>query len=81
MSRTHYRNGDPIDLQGEGCNSCHPLGVAAGGLAVDILHEVGCPDAWRDYSIPCKWCGTYFYPTNRNQVCCDSDCARQYQGG
>jgi hypothetical protein len=43
-----------------------------------ICHEHGCPDAWKDYTRTCKWCGTEFKPEDRHQRFCDEDCARSY---
>ena len=50
------------------CNSCEIMYV--NGYR---CHEHGCPDAWKDYKRPCKWCGSEFMPENKHQdFCCDS---------
>jgi hypothetical protein len=41
--RTHYNNGDMINLEFNGCDGCSPCMVNAA-----FCHEQGCPDAWRD---------------------------------
>lgn len=41
-------------------------------------HEIGCPEAWRDYSRECKWCGAEFKPEEKHQDCCCDDCAEAY---
>ena len=41
--REHYNNGDPIDLKHNGCDGCSPSMI--NGV---LVHERGCPDAWRD---------------------------------
>ena len=55
------------------CMSCQTLRV--NGM---ITHEIGCPDAWRYYSISCKWCGTEFLPEERYQNCCSHSCGVAY---
>lgn len=67
MSRPNYRNGDLITLKGHNCDSCQ---VAM--ITNKISHEVGCPDAWRDYAVECWQCGADFYRSERNQSACDS---------
>ena len=57
------------------CNSCESLGI--NGV---LCHEIGCPDAWRDYVRECKWCGRQFSPDDRDQTCCDESCAAVYHG-
>jgi hypothetical protein len=42
-------------------------------------HEHGCPDAWKDYEIECMWCGRKFKPVDKDQRCCDQDCANAYE--
>jgi hypothetical protein len=43
-----------------------------------ICHETGCPNAWKDETRECKWCGRSFKPAEKNQEYCDSDCAKSY---
>lgn len=43
-----------------------------------LVHEAGCPDAWRTETRECKWCGRPFKPESREQRFCDEDCARSY---
>lgn len=67
--RTHYRNGDEITaFLRWGCDSCSPSMVHG-----TICHELGCPNAWRDYTVECFQCGCDFYPTERWQRTCE-DC-------
>jgi hypothetical protein len=71
--RTHYRNGDEISLKTTGCDGCSPSYVNG-----HLCHEQGCPDAWRDDSRECKWCGSHFRPQEREQWFCDEACAESY---
>ena len=64
--RTQYNNGDPIDLGS--CNGCAPATI--NGV---FCHELGCPDAWRDYTKECGECGCDFMPEDRYQTVCN-DC-------
>lgn len=41
--RTHYRNGDEIQLKHCGCDGCNPCMI--NGV---LCHETGCPYAWKD---------------------------------
>ena len=43
-----------------------------------ICHETGCPDAWKDETRECKWCGCRFKPEEKNQEFCASDCSEAY---
>lgn len=45
-----------------------------------VTHEIGCPEAWRDYAIECKWCGCEFVPEEKGQTCCSEECAEAYYG-
>jgi len=45
-----------------------------------LTHEIGCPEAYKDYEIECSWCGTKFKPTERGQDCCSDECAEAYHG-
>ena len=71
--RKTYRNGDSIGLQACGCDGCSPSMVNG-----HLIHEAGCPDAWRDFKRECKWCGSEFYPREAGQRFCDEDCAAAY---
>ena len=55
------------------CNSCDVVVINN-----VICHETGCPDAWKDETRECKWCGRSFKPAEKNQEFCDSDCAEAY---
>lgn len=55
------------------CQSCEALTI--NGL---LCHEIGCPDAWRDYKNECAWCGTKFTPEYKGQKSCSEDCAHDY---
>jgi hypothetical protein len=57
------------------CQSCEVLNI--NGLN---CHETGCPDAWRDETRECKWCGATFKPEERHQTCCEESCAEAYYG-
>ena len=56
-----------------GCNSCEILYI--NGVRT---HETGCPEAWRDETRNCKWCGTPFKPEEKGQLCCDHTCVVAY---
>lgn len=43
-------------------------------------HETGCPVAWMDYAVECKWCGSEFFPKERHQKFCDSGCYASFYG-
>ena len=75
--RTHYRNGDEISLQHNGCDGCSPSTIGGAlGLSVGMLaHEAGCPDAWRDSKGECCECGCEFRMEIRGQRMC-VDCSR-----
>jgi len=55
------------------CNSCEILYI--NGLK---CHEHGCPDAWKDYSRECNWCGSQFKPEGESQDCCSHSCFVAY---
>ena len=55
------------------CESCDVLVINN-----IICHETGCPDAWKDETRACKWCGRRFKPAEKNQEFCDSGCAESY---
>ena len=46
-----------------------------------VTHEIGCPEAWRDYDRECRWCGTMFKPEDKGQECCSDDCTESFRGG
>lgn len=55
------------------CNSCETLRI--NGM---VCHEIGCPDAWRDYTIECKWCGQKFKPETKGIPFCCHTCMTSY---
>lgn len=57
------------------CKSCEALTI--NGL---LCHEIGCPDAWRDYTVSCKNCGSEFAPEEKGQAFCSTCCASSYFG-
>ncbi len=57
------------------CESCEVLYINS----VES-HEDGCPDAWRNYKVECKWCGQEFRPETKGQGCCSINCADAYYG-
>lgn len=57
------------------CDSCEVLSINGANC-----HETGCPDAWRDETRECKWCGSEFTPETRDQTCCEESCADAYYG-
>lgn len=69
MTRYTYRNGDPVAFPATGCTSCTPA-VVNGRV---LVHEHGCPDAWRDAARECRECGSTFSPASRFDRVCD-DC-------
>ena len=55
------------------CNSCETMTI--NGVHT---HEIGCPEAWRDYDRECKECGTSFRPESSYQDCCSHSCTVRY---
>ena len=55
------------------CTQCEALTI--NGI---YCHEHGCLEAWKDYTLECKWCGRTFKPESRHQEFCDTDCAEAY---
>ncbi len=55
------------------CDSCEVLVI--NGIR---CHELGCPEAWRDKTRDCAWCGREFKPVERHQLCCSDECAELY---
>jgi len=56
-----------------GCHSCQVLMIQ--GV---YCHETGCPEAWKDYTKECTWCGQDFKPEFKGQEVCDDRCAEAY---
>lgn len=59
------------------CASCSPSYVQGGGFR-GLVHERGCPDAWRTAKRECVSCGIEFVPEERGQRFCDPECAQTY---
>ncbi len=57
------------------CKSCELLRI--NGV---VCHETGCPEAWRDKTRECKFCGCDFVPETRGQTCCSVECNDAYYG-
>ena len=57
------------------CTSCDALTI--NGV---YCHELGCPDAWKDYDVECKWCGGTFKPEYSGQLFCSDYCEAAYNG-
>lgn len=57
------------------CQSCEVLNI--NGMN---CHEIGCPEAWRDYAIKCHECQKAFKPKEREQVCCTKRCKKIFEG-
>jgi len=57
------------------CPSCAQVSI--NGV---VCHEQGCPDAWRDETRECRWCGGKFKPESGWQEFCCDDCAAAYHG-
>jgi len=55
------------------CDSCEAAMI--NGV---LCHEHGCPDAWKDETRECEWCGKKFKPERRRQDCCCDSCHRIY---
>lgn len=56
------------------CKSCEVVHI--NGV---LCHEIGCPDAWKDYTRTCLWCGREFKPhQSPRQTCCSGGCAKAY---
>ena len=68
--RETYVNGDEVGLKECGCDGCSPAMVNG-----KLCHEHGCPDSWRDYSVPCRECGCNFLRSERHQRVCP-DCSQ-----
>jgi hypothetical protein len=57
------------------CDSCEVLYINH-----VKCHEIGCPDAWKDYKNKCDWCGTEFVPEEKGQKYCCGSCANADNG-
>ena len=68
IQRTHYRNGQEIGLDWNGCDGCTPTMIQ--GV---FCHEHGCEFGWKDKQRDCFACGFPFFPEYQHQVTC-SDC-------
>ena len=55
------------------CDSCNAIMI--NGI---FCHEIGCPDAWKDYKKKCKNCGKEFKPKEKFQDCCTKGCYKEY---
>lgn len=55
------------------CNSCGVMHI--NGV---LCHETGCPDAWKEGTRECKWCGGEFKPEEKHQDCCGHSCSVAY---
>lgn len=55
------------------CDACTPLVI--NGM---LCHERGCPDAWKDETRECKWCGAKFTPDSKYHDTCSLDCHDSY---
>ena len=56
------------------CDQCDCLNI--NGMNV---HELGCPNAWKDEKRLCKECGRKFKPLNRHHRVC-MDCINDFEG-
>lgn len=45
-----------------------------------VCHEHGCPEAWKDETRQCRWCGSEFYPASKGQGFCQNSCWGAYNG-
>jgi hypothetical protein len=73
--RSHYRSGAEIGLKATGCDGCSPSMVNG-----HLVHESGCPFAWRDRQVKCFECGCGFYPEERHQRICPDCLPRENPG-
>ena len=55
------------------CNFCE-----AARINGRLCHEHGCPEAWRDITRECKWCGHWFKPAGPEDRFCSEDCREAY---
>ena len=59
------------------CHSCDAV-YARWGKIEGIVHETGCPDAWKDEVRSCLGCGCEFKPEEKGQEFCGEDCFNLY---
>lgn len=57
------------------CQSCEMLAI--NGIP---CHETGCPDAWKDETRECKWCGQEFKPKHFETSFCCNTCYQDFFG-
>ena len=57
------------------CNQCEELMING-----TKCHETGCPDAWKDRKVECKFCGSEFVRDEKFQKCCGYECEMAYAG-
>ena len=57
------------------CNSCEALTI--NGV---YCHEHGCPDAWKDETRKCEWCGQDYKPGAPHAIFCSTECWQAYNG-
>ena len=55
--RTAYLNGEVKQLQYHLCDDC-----SASRVNGVLVHEHGCPSAWKDEQRKCAWCGAPYTP-------------------
>ena len=56
-----------------GCDQCEALTI--NGV---YCHETGCPNAWKDYDVECRFCGSLFRPEYSGQAYCDDSCRETF---
>lgn len=61
------------------CNSCQSTFVAYGNKKA-IVHEKGCPEAYKDTVSECGFCGSEFQPEENGQKFCSTCCYNSYSG-
>ena len=57
------------------CDSCEVLNIQGHNC-----HETNCPEAWKEETRACVWCGERFEPEQRHENCCSWDCVKAYNG-
>lgn len=57
------------------CDSC--VATMIQGV---YCHEQGCPEAWRDQTYECKFCGEAFKSKNQHTILCCDECVEAYYG-
>jgi hypothetical protein len=63
----------------------HPVVVTCSACAIAVInghvcHELGCPEAWKDETRQCRWCGSEFSPRSKGQGFCENSCWAAYNG-